>query len=62
MPWAASIQRLVIPLPVVTDRPHHTPLIATTARLRWRNAAYRSSFSRSVDENRLILSYSIPLR
>ncbi len=30
--------------------------------LRWRNAAYRSSFSRSVDENRLILSYSIPLR
>lgn len=29
--------------------------------IRWRNAAYRSDFSRDVDENRLIVSYSIPL-
>lgn len=29
--------------------------------VRWRNAAYRSDFSRGVDENRLIISYTIPL-
>jgi len=29
--------------------------------IRWRNASYRSDFSRGADENRLILSYSIPL-
>jgi len=29
--------------------------------VRWRNAAYRSDFSRGVDENRLIVSYTIPL-
>ena len=29
--------------------------------IRWRNASYRSDFSRDADENRLILSYSIPL-
>ncbi|MGN7741031.1 OprD family porin [Pseudomonas sp. 22526] len=29
--------------------------------LRWRNATYRSSFSRDVDENRLYLTYSIAL-
>lgn len=30
--------------------------------IRWRNASYRSDFSRGADENRLIVSYSIPLR
>jgi hypothetical protein len=29
--------------------------------LRWRNAATRSNFANSVDENRLILSYSLPI-
>lgn len=29
--------------------------------IRWRNAAYRSSFARGADENRLILSYTLPL-
>lgn len=29
--------------------------------LRWRNASYRSSYARDVDENRLIVSYSLPL-
>ena len=29
--------------------------------IRWRNASYRSDFARGVDENRLIISYSIPL-
>ncbi|WP_437880664.1 OprD family porin [Pseudomonas sp. LRF_L74] len=29
--------------------------------IRWRNASYRSDFARDLDENRLILSYSIPL-
>ncbi|MFI8980730.1 OprD family porin [Ectopseudomonas khazarica] len=29
--------------------------------IRWRNASYRSDFARDADENRLILSYSIPL-
>lgn len=29
--------------------------------IRWRNAVYRSDFARDVDENRLILSYTIPL-
>ncbi|WP_271410028.1 OprD family porin [Pseudomonas sp. Q1-7] len=29
--------------------------------LVWRNAVYRSAFSRDVDENRLYLSYSLPL-
>ncbi|MFA7891465.1 OprD family porin [Pseudomonas putida] len=29
--------------------------------IRWRNAAYRSDFTRDVDENRLIISYTIPL-
>lgn len=30
--------------------------------LRWRNAVYRSSFARDMEENRLIVSYTIPLR
>ncbi|AOX08777.1 porin [Pseudomonas putida JB] len=30
--------------------------------VRWRNASYRSDFARGADENRLIISYSIPLR
>ncbi|MCC6076539.1 OprD family porin [Pseudomonas sp. GCM10022188] len=30
--------------------------------IRWRNASYRSSFARDADENRLILTYSLPLR
>lgn len=30
--------------------------------IRWRNASYRSSFARDADENRLILTYNIPLR
>ncbi|MFN3579810.1 MAG: OprD family porin [Pseudomonas sp.] len=29
--------------------------------LRWRNATYRSSYARDVDENRLIVSYSLPI-
>ena len=29
--------------------------------LRWRNAATRSNFANSTDENRLILSYSLPI-
>lgn len=29
--------------------------------VRWRNASYRSDFARGADENRLIISYSIPL-
>lgn len=29
--------------------------------IRWRNASYRSDFARGTDENRLIISYSIPL-
>ncbi|GAB7531066.1 OprD family porin [Pseudomonas sp. 3A(2025)] len=29
--------------------------------IRWRNAAYRSSFARDADENRLILSYTLPI-
>jgi hypothetical protein len=29
--------------------------------IRWRNASYRSDFTRGADENRLIVSYSIPL-
>lgn len=29
--------------------------------IRWRNASYRSSFARDADENRLILSYSLPI-
>lgn len=29
--------------------------------IRWRNASYRSDFTRGTDENRLIISYSIPL-
>ncbi|MEH6389096.1 MAG: OprD family porin [Pseudomonas profundi] len=29
--------------------------------LRWRNASYRSSYARDVDENRLIVSYSLPI-
>lgn len=29
--------------------------------VRWRNASYRSDFTRGADENRLIISYSIPL-
>lgn len=30
--------------------------------LRWRNATYRSSYARDLDENRLIVSYTLPLR
>jgi hypothetical protein len=29
--------------------------------VRWRNSTYRSNFTRGVDENRLIISYSLPL-
>lgn len=29
--------------------------------LKWRNAALRSNFDRAIDENRLIVSYSLPL-
>ncbi|MBJ9974164.1 OprD family porin [Pseudomonas sp. S75] len=29
--------------------------------IRWRNAAYRSNFARSADENRLIVSYTLPI-
>jgi enolase len=29
--------------------------------LRWRNAMYRSDFARDADENRLIVSYSLPI-
>lgn len=29
--------------------------------IRWRNASYRSGFARDTDENRLIISYSLPL-
>lgn len=29
--------------------------------LRWRNAAYRSSFARGADENRLIVTYTLPI-
>jgi hypothetical protein len=29
--------------------------------LVWRNAVYRSAFSRDIDENRLYLTYDIPL-
>tara|TARA_R110000764_G_scaffold162718_4_gene250047 strand:- start:17762 stop:19027 length:1266 start_codon:yes stop_codon:yes gene_type:complete len=29
--------------------------------LRWRNASYRSDFARDADENRLIVSYSLPI-
>ncbi|MNF10079.1 Porin-like protein NicP precursor [compost metagenome] len=29
--------------------------------LRYRNASYRSSFSRDIDENRFIIGYTIPL-
>lgn len=30
--------------------------------LRWRNATYRSSYARDLDENRLIVSYTLPIR
>lgn len=29
--------------------------------VKWRNAAYRSSFARGADENRLIVSYTLPI-
>ena len=29
--------------------------------VRWRNAMFRSDFARDADENRLIVSYSLPL-
>lgn len=29
--------------------------------IRWRNASYRSSYARDADENRLIVSYSLPI-
>lgn len=29
--------------------------------VRWRNASYRSDFARNADENRLIVSYSLPI-
>ncbi|MGE8059519.1 OprD family porin [Pseudomonas sp. NPDC089547] len=29
--------------------------------VRWRNASYRSSFARGADENRLILTYTLPI-
>ncbi|MFC0708694.1 OprD family outer membrane porin [Azorhizophilus paspali] len=29
--------------------------------LKWRNATMRSSFARDVDENRLIVNYTLPL-
>ena len=29
--------------------------------LVWRNATYRSAFSRDIDENRLYLTYELPL-
>ncbi|WP_425930149.1 OprD family porin [Pseudomonas sp. NyZ201] len=29
--------------------------------VKWRNAAYRSSFARGADENRLIISYTLPI-
>ena len=29
--------------------------------IKWRNASYRSSFASDIDENRLIVSYSLPL-
>jgi hypothetical protein len=29
--------------------------------IRWRNAAYRSNFARGADENRLIISYMLPI-
>ncbi|MFJ4458376.1 OprD family porin [Pseudomonas sp. NPDC089392] len=29
--------------------------------IRWRNAAYRSSFARGADENRLIVTYTLPI-
>jgi hypothetical protein len=29
--------------------------------VRWRNSTYRSNFTRGVDENRLIISYTLPL-
>lgn len=29
--------------------------------VRWRNAAYRSNFARGADENRLIVSYTLPI-
>ena len=29
--------------------------------IKWRNAAYRSSFARGADENRLIVSYTLPI-
>lgn len=29
--------------------------------IKWRNATYRSSFASDIDENRLILSYSLPI-
>lgn len=29
--------------------------------IRWRNAAYRSNFARGADENRLIISYTLPI-
>ena len=29
--------------------------------IKWRNATYRSSFASEIDENRLIVSYSLPL-
>lgn len=29
--------------------------------IRWRNAAYRSNFARGADENRLIVSYTLPI-
>ncbi|WP_455921224.1 OprD family porin [Pseudomonas putida] len=28
---------------------------------KWRNASYRSSFARGIDENRLIISYTLPI-
>lgn len=29
--------------------------------VKWRNTSYRSSFARGIDENRLIVSYTLPI-
>ncbi|MGV8429025.1 OprD family outer membrane porin, partial [Pseudomonas aeruginosa] len=29
--------------------------------IRWRNATFRSNFTRDIDENRLIVSYTLPI-
>ncbi|WP_134598657.1 OprD family outer membrane porin, partial [Pseudomonas aeruginosa] len=29
--------------------------------VRWRNATFRSNFTRDIDENRLIVSYTLPI-